>query len=66
MALLSRHAFEKQDYGGHFQFALTAVSVFRSTTIRGGLPVSALLGRRNPRSNTIGADFHMVEFIYRF
>jgi len=66
-ALLSRHAFEKQDYGGHFQFALT-VGV--------GVPLYGRLGvgyrflhysdAGIHGSHTIGADFHMVELIYRF
>ena len=66
-AWLSRHTFEKQDYGGHFQFALT-VGV--------GVPLYGRLGvgyrflhysdAGVHGKNTIGADFHMVEFIYRF
>ena len=66
-AWLSRHSFEKQDYGGHFQFALT-VGV--------GVPLYGQLGvgyrflhysdAGIHGKDTIGADFHMVEFIYRF
>lgn len=66
-ALLSRHTFEKQDYGGHFQFALT-VGV--------GVPLYGRFGvgyrflhysdAGIHGTHTIGADFHMVEFIYRF
>ncbi len=66
-AWLSRHTFEKQDYGGHFQFALT-VGV--------GVPLYGRLGvgyrflhysdAGVHGKNTIGADFHVVEFIYRF
>jgi Lipid A 3-O-deacylase (PagL) len=66
-ALLSRHTFEKQEYGGHFQFALTAGI---------GIPLYGRFGAgyrflhysdagiHGP--HTIGADFHMIEFVYRF
>ncbi len=66
-ALLSRHRFGTQDYGGPFQFALT-VGV--------GVPLYKKLGLGYRflhysdagvnGSDTIGADFHMIEFIYRF
>ena len=57
-ALLSRHTFEKQDYGGHFQFALTArcqCSALRTT--RGGLPIYALLRRRTSGDSHHGRRF---------
>jgi hypothetical protein len=66
-ALLSRHRFGTQDYGGPFQFALT---------LGAGVPLSEHLGLGYRfmhysdaginGSNTTGADFHMVEFTYRF
>jgi hypothetical protein len=66
-ALFSRHRFGTQDYGGPFQFALT---------FGAGVPLNEHLGLGYRflhysdaginGSNTIGADFHMVEFIYRF
>jgi len=66
-AVLSRHQFEQQDFGGYLQFALTvgvSVPVYR----RLGLGYrfmhysdAALYG-----TDTIGADFHMVEVSYRF
>ena len=66
-ALLSRHSFERQDYGGYFQFALTA-SVGVPLYGRLGVGYRFLhysdAGIHGP--NTIGADFHMIEFIYRF
>jgi hypothetical protein len=65
-ALLSRHRFGTQDYGGPFQFALT-VGV--------GFPLYKQLGLGYRfmhysdagvnGADTIGADFHMIEFIYR-
>lgn len=66
-ALLSRHRFGTQDYGGPFQFALTTGA---------GVPLYGHLGLgyrflhysdagiNGP--HTTGADFHMVEFTYRF
>jgi Lipid A 3-O-deacylase (PagL) len=66
-ALLSRHTFEKQDYGGHFQFAVTAGV---------GVPLYGRLGvgyrflhysdAGLQGTHTTGADFHMAELIYRF
>ena len=67
VALLSRYRFNLQDYGGPFQFALTAGA---------GLPIYKRLGLgyrflhysdagvNGP--DTIGADFHMIEFRYLF
>lgn len=67
MALLSRHAFEKQDYGGPFQFALTVgvgVPLYGPFGVGYRFLHYSDAGIHGP--NTIGADFHMVEFIYRF
>lgn len=66
-ALLSRHEFEKQDYGGHFQFALT-VGVGVPLYGRFGVGYRFLhysdAGLHG--NDTIGGDFHMIEFVYRF
>lgn len=66
-ALLSRDRFGTQDYGGPFQFALT---------LGAGFPLYQRLGvgyrflhfsdAGINGSDTIGADFHMVELTYRF
>lgn len=65
-ALLSRYQFGTQDFGGHFQFALT---------VGAGFPVYKQLGLGYRfmhysdagvhGGDTIGADFHMIEFTYR-
>ncbi len=65
-ALFSRHRFGTQDYGGPFQFALT---------LGVGIPLYKKLGLGYRflhysdagihGSDTIGADFHMIEFSYR-
>ncbi|MEQ6890274.1 acyloxyacyl hydrolase [Halomonas sp. CS7] len=66
-ALFSRHRFGTQDYGGPFQFALT---------LGVGVPLYERLGlgyrflhysdAAVNGSDTTGADFHMIEFRYRF
>jgi hypothetical protein len=66
-ALLSRHRFGTQDFGGNFQFALT-VGV--------GVPLFERLGvgyrylhysdAGINGSHTTGADLHMLELTYRF
>lgn len=66
-ALLSRHRFGTQDYGGPFQFALTAGA---------GFPLYQRLGAGYRflhysdaglnGANTTGADLHMLEFSWRF
>ena len=66
-ALLSRYRFGEQDFGGPFQFALTVGT---------GIPLYKQLGLGYRflhysdaginGSDTIGADFHMVEFSYWF
>ena len=66
-ALLSRYQFGTQDFGGTFQFALTAGAGFP-------LNKSLGLGYRYMHysdaglhgSGTTGADFHMIEFSYWF
>lgn len=66
-ALLSRHKFATQDYGGYFQFALTAgVSIPLFWQLGAGYRFlhysdAAIYGPHNT-----GADFHMLELIYRF
>lgn len=66
-ALLSRHHFGTQNYGGPFQFALTAGA---------GFPLYQRLGAGYRflhysdaglnGANTTGADLHMLEFTWRF
>jgi hypothetical protein len=66
-ALLSRHQFGTQDFGGYFQFALTAgVGVPLFKRLGAGYRFlhysdSEIYGRHNT-----GADLHMLELIYRF
>ena len=67
MALLSRYTFEKQDYGGHFQFALTVgvgVPLYGPFGVGYRFLHYSDAGIHGP--DTIGADFHMIEFTYRF
>jgi len=65
-ALISRHRFGTQDYGGPFQFALT-VGVGVTPYKKLGLGYRFLhysdAGVNGP--DTIGADFHMIELSYR-
>ncbi len=66
-AILSKHKFGTQDFGGHFQFALTAgvgIPLFKRLGV--GYRYlhysdAAIYGPRNT-----GADFHMLELTYRF
>ncbi|MFG0253060.1 MAG: acyloxyacyl hydrolase [Phycisphaerales bacterium JB038] len=66
-ALFGRHRFGTQDYGGPFQFALTL-------GIGGPLYGQLGIGYRFLHysdagvngSDTTGADFHMIEFRYRY
>jgi hypothetical protein len=66
-ALLSRYAFGTQDYGGYFQFALTAgVSIPLFKRLGVGYRYmhysdAAIYGPHNT-----GADLHMLELNYRF
>jgi len=66
-ALLSRYRFGNQDYGGPFQFALTVGAGFPLYK-RLGLGYRFMhysdAGVNGP--DTIGADFHMIEFSYWF
>ena len=65
-ALLSQHKYDTQDFGGPFQFALT---------VGAGFPLYKKLGLGYRfmhysdagvnGGDTIGADFHMIEFSYR-
>lgn len=67
LALLSEHRYEQQDYGGPLQFALT-LGVGVPVAQRVGLGYRFLhysdAGAYGP--DTIGADFHMVEMMYRY
>ena len=66
-AWLSRHTFQQQDYGGHFQFALTlGVSVPLYGQLGVGYRFLHYSDAGIHGKDTIGADFHMVEFTYRF
>ena len=66
-ALLSRHHFGTQDYGGCFQFALTAgvnIPLFKRLGVGYRFlhySDAAIYGPHNT-----GADFHMLELTYRF
>ena len=65
-ALLSRHRFGRQDYGGPFQFALTAgvgVPFYKNLGLGYRFLHYSDAGVNGP--DTIGADFHMIEFSYR-
>jgi hypothetical protein len=67
LALLSRHHYGEQDFGGPVQAALTfgvAVPVYERIAV-GYRFVHYSDGRAYGR-DTIGADFHMVEVSYRF
>jgi len=67
LGLLGRHRYAEQDLGGPLQFALTlgvAVPLYERIAV-GYRFVHYSDGRAYGR-NTIGADFHMVELIYRF
>lgn len=67
LALLSEHRYEQQDYGGPLQFALT-LGVGVPVVQRFGVGYRFLhysdAGVYGP--DTIGADFHMVEMMYRY
>lgn len=66
-ALFSRHRFGNQDFGGHFQFALTSgISIPLFKDFGAGYRFlhysdAAIYGKGNT-----GADLHMLELIYRF
>jgi hypothetical protein len=66
-ALLSRQSFGTQDFGGYFQFALTAglgVPIFKQFGAGYRFMHYSDAGINGP--DTTGADLHMVELIYRF
>jgi hypothetical protein len=66
-ALLSRHQFGTQDYGGYFQFALTAgvgVPLFKRLGVGYRFQHYSCAGIYGPHST--GADLHMLELTYRF
>lgn len=66
-ALFSRWRFGTQDYGGPFQFALTsgvAVPLYGNLGLGYRFLHYSDAGVNGP--DTTGADFHMVEFSYRF
>jgi hypothetical protein len=66
-ALLSRHQFGRQDFGGPFQFALTfgvAVPLYKRFGV--GYRFQHYSDAGIYGSGTTGADFHMVELTYRF
>lgn len=67
LAVLSKRRYEQQDYGGPLQFALTfgaGVPLYRRVGVGYRFVHYSDAGAYSPY--TIGADFHMVELIYRF
>ena len=67
VALLSRYRFGTQDFGGPFQFALTmgvGIPLYKQLGVGYRFLHYSDAGVNGP--DTIGADFHMIEFIYRF
>lgn len=65
--LFSRRTFGEQDYGGAFQFALTAgasIPLFKRLGLGYRYQHYSDAGIYGPES--AGADFHMLELIYRF
>jgi hypothetical protein len=65
-ALFSRHRFGTQDFGGPFQFALTlgiGVPLYKKLGL--GYRFMHYSDAAVYGSDTTGADFHMIEFIYR-
>lgn len=67
LALISEHRFSNQDFGGAIQAALTlgvTVPLYRRVGIGYRFQHYSDAGVYGP--NTIGADFHMLEFTYRF
>lgn len=66
-ALFSRHRFGTQDFGGPFQFALTfgaTLPLYKKLGIGYRFLHYSDAGVNGP--GTTGADFHMIEFSYRF
>ncbi len=67
LALLSRHLFELQDFGGPLQFALTlGVGVPLNRRVEIGYRFMHYSDAGAYGSRTIGADLHMVELLYLF
>jgi hypothetical protein len=67
LALLSRHRFDLQDFGGPLQFALTLgieVPLHRHLAASYRFMHYSDAGFHSP--GTIGTDMHMVELLYRF
>ena len=65
-AMISRNRFGTQDYGGPFQFALTAggsIPLYKKLGLGYRFLHYSDAGLNGP--HTIGADFHMIEFSYR-
>ncbi|MCA3218477.1 MAG: acyloxyacyl hydrolase [Burkholderiales bacterium] len=66
LALLSRHTYAQQDFGGHAQFALTA-GLSAPLTRRLGIGYRFMhYSDAGIYGDTIGADFHMVELFWRY
>ena len=66
-ALLSRHRYAQQDFGGPLQFALTlGFSVPLYERVGVGYRFLHYSDASTYGHGTIGADFHMVELLYRF
>ncbi len=67
LALLSRHRYAQQDYGGPLQAALTlGISVPLYERVGVGYRFLHYSDGGAYGHDTIGADFHMIELIYRF
>lgn len=67
LALVSEHRFAQQDFGGPLQGALTfgaSVPLYRQLGVGYRFQHYSDAGAYGPDS--IGVDFHMVEFTYRF
>lgn len=67
LALLSRHRYAQQDFGGPLQAALTAgfsVPLFERVGV--GYRFMHYSDASVYGQGTIGADFHMIELTYRF
>ncbi|HEY9033007.1 MAG TPA: acyloxyacyl hydrolase [Pseudomonadales bacterium] len=65
-ALFSKYRFGSQDYGGPFQFALTLglrIPLYKKLGVGYRFMHYSDAGINGP--DTIGADFHMIEFVYR-
>jgi hypothetical protein len=67
LALLSRHRYAQQDFGGPLQFALTTgLSVPLHERVGVGYRYLHYSDASAYGRGTIGADFHMLELSYRF